>query len=166
MKRTVAAVFLLMVLVEAYAVTLADRRVVAWAAGAMVAVLLAAVRWSLHHEGRPDTALTEQDDAAELLAQWMSQTETLVGRADSTRAQWDRHLRPRLAREFAAATGHRQTGDSVAFKATGRMLFGPDLWQWVDPDNVTYAGVETAGGDTPGPGREVLGEILQRLERL
>lgn len=166
MKRTVVAVFLLLVLVEAYAVTLADRNVMAWGAGATVAVLLLAVRWSLGHDGRSDTPPTGEDDAAELLAQWLSQTETLVGRADSTRAQWDRHLRPRLAREFAAATGHRQTGDSAAFKATGRMLFGPDLWQWVDPDNVAYAGGEDAGGETPGPGREVLGEILQRLERL
>lgn len=166
MKRTVVAGFLLLVLVEAYAVTLDDRRIVAWASGAAVALLLAAVRWSLRHDDRAEAPRTDVEDAEELLAQWMSQTETLIRRADSTRAQWDRHLRPRLAREFSAATGHRQAGDPPAFKAAGRMLFGPQLWQWVDPDNVSYAGVQTAGGDTPGPGRDVLGEILQRLERL
>jgi hypothetical protein len=91
----------------------------------------------------------------------MSQTETLICRAESTRTDWDRHLRPRLAREFASATGQRQAKDPAAFIATGQMLFGPELWQWVDPDNVARK-----GGDAPGPGRGVLDEILERLERV
>ena len=41
------------------------------------------------------------------------------------------------------------------------MLFGDDLWLWVDPENVRATGI-----DEPGPGREVLDEILQRLERV
>jgi hypothetical protein len=41
------------------------------------------------------------------------------------------------------------------------MLFGAELWAWVDPENVARA-----GSDAPGPGREALGEILQRLEQV
>lgn len=160
LKRTVVAGFLLILLVEAGALVLPDRTVVGWAAGAATAVLLGALRWFLR-DGDTDDGQPSSNDAAELLAQWKSQTETLVRRAGSTRMQWDRHLRPRLAREFAAATGQRQASDPAAFNATGRALFGPELWQWVDPDNVSYTGTEE-----PGPGRAVLGEILQRLERL
>jgi hypothetical protein len=122
------------------------------------------MRSSLREDDRQDTGAAPSSDAAELLQQWKSDTETLVRRADSTRLQWDRHLRPRLAREFAAATGHRQASDPAAFHATGRMLFGAQLWQWVDPDNVVSG--MSGRADEPGPGRAVLGEILQRLERL
>ncbi|KWX21988.1 hypothetical protein H7J87_30680 [Mycolicibacterium wolinskyi] len=163
MKRTVVAGFLLVILVEAWSVALPDRSLVGWAAGAALAILLLAMRWSLRSDDEADDRWSSSDDAAELLAQWRAETETLIRRADSTRLQWDRHLRPRLAREFAAATGHRQAGDPAAFHATGRMLFGEQLWQWVDPNNVaTSAG----RADEPGPGRAVLGEILERLERL
>ncbi|HTM84245.1 MAG TPA: hypothetical protein VL179_04950 [Mycobacterium sp.] len=161
MKRTVVAGFLLLMLVEAYAAVLPDRRVVAWAAGAALVVLLAALRWSLRDDGNPAVSGGGSDGGEELLAQWMSRTENLIGRAESTRVQWDRHLRPRLAREFAAASGHRQARDPAAFNATGITLFGPELWQWVDPDNIS-----TGSAEEPGPGRAVLGDILRRLEQL
>ncbi|MGV0744723.1 hypothetical protein [Mycolicibacterium sp. XJ870] len=164
MKRMVLAGFLLVVLVEAWAVVLPDRSVIGWVAGAALAVLLVILRSSLREDRDKAGGQPSSNDAAELLAQWRSETETLVRRADSTRLQWDRHLRPRLAREFAAATGHRQAADPAAFHATGRMLFGAQLWQWVDPDNVVSG--MAARADEPGPGRAVLGEILQRLERL
>lgn len=45
-----------------------------------------------------------------------------------------------LARRFEIATGHRQAKDPVAFAATGRMLFGDELWEWVNPNNVTHTG--------------------------
>ncbi len=163
MRKTVVAGLLLVVLVEVVAVLMPDRRVVAWGAGAAVAALLVALRWSLRDDADPEESDHAVDDAAELLGQWRSQTDMLIQRADSTRLQWDRHLRPRLAREFAAATGHRQAADPTAFVATGRMLFGPELWQWVDPDNVIGTG---AAAEQPGPGRAVLDEILRRLERL
>jgi hypothetical protein len=66
-----------------------------------------------------------------------------------------------LARQFELATGHRQAKNREAFQATGRMLFGAQLWQWVDPQNVSRT-----GGEEPGPGRAALDEILQRLERV
>ena len=41
------------------------------------------------------------------------------------------------------------------------MLFGADLWAWVNPENVSRTDAEK-----PGPGRAALDEILQRLERV
>ncbi|MUL82522.1 MULTISPECIES: hypothetical protein [unclassified Mycolicibacterium] len=173
MKRVMAAGFLLVILAEAVAVVSPDRRAVAWTAGVALAVLLIAMRWSLREDGAGRAGQPATDDAAELLAQWKSGTEILIRRADSTRLQWDRHLRPRLAREFSAATRHRQAADPAAFRETGRMLFGPQLWQWVDPDNVAsrvasqaQSGLASGHPDDPGPGRAILGEILQRLEQL
>jgi hypothetical protein len=59
------------------------------------------------------------------------------------------------------ATGQRQAKDHVAFHATGGMLFGAELWAWVDPQNVSRT-----GGSEPGPGRDALDQILQRLEQV
>jgi hypothetical protein len=85
----------------------------------------------------------------------------LISQSEATRRDWDRHLRPTLARQFEMATGQKRSKDRAAYNATGQMLFGADLWPWVDPENVTRGGVEE-----PGPGREALDEILQRLERV
>jgi hypothetical protein len=92
---------------------------------------------------------------------WLSRTETMIHRSESTRADWDRHLRPMLARRFALATGQKQTKDPAAFDATGRTLFGSELWTWVNPNNVSRTGVSE-----PGPGRAMLEEILERLEQV
>jgi hypothetical protein len=64
-----------------------------------------------------------------------------------------------LARRFALTTGQNQAKDPAAFDATGQMLFGPQLWAWVDPNNVVQTGAHE-----PGPGRATLAEILERLE--
>jgi len=40
---------------------------------------------------------------------------------------------PMLARRFAIATGHKQSKDPAAFDATGRTLFGAEMWAWVNP---------------------------------
>ena len=41
------------------------------------------------------------------------------------------------------------------------MLFGDELWAWVDPDNVARADKHE-----PGPGAAALDEILRRLEQV
>jgi hypothetical protein len=41
------------------------------------------------------------------------------------------------------------------------MLFGAELWAWVDPQNVSRT-----SEDEPGPGRDALDEILRRLEQV
>ena len=101
------------------------------------------------------------DGMPEPLRRWHSRTERLISLADSTQGDWDRQLRPLLARQFELATGHQQRNDREAYRATGEMLFGPQLWALVDP-----AGVRRADSHLPGPGRAVLGEILTRIERL
>jgi hypothetical protein len=161
MKKFVAAGICVVVTVELVAIVLLDRELFLVASGLIVAIVLLALRWLLVHEAEPDSGAASANDPAESLRRWLSRTETLISRSDSSRRDWDRHLRPMLARQFELATGHRQVKDPIAFQATGEMLFGAELWPWVDPQNVSRT-----GGDEPGPGRGALAEILQRLERV
>jgi hypothetical protein len=160
-KKLVAAGFLLVLGVELIALASPDRRWVLVMSGVAVAGALLAVRWYLVRESDVDPEEPRADEAAESLRRWLSRTETLISRAESTRTDWDRHLRPMLARQFEMATGQKRIKDRAAYLATGQMLFGADLWAWVDPENVARR-----EADEPGPGREALDEILQRLERV
>jgi len=110
----------------------------------------------LDARNHPTEAIT--DDAAEFLQRWKSRTESTIRWADATRADWDRHLRPKLAAEFILATRHK---DPNALKATGRIVFGDELWRWVDPSDISRT-----GSREPGPGSATLEEILRRMERL
>ena len=57
---------------------------------------------------------TDTDDRTAALDRWLSRTEILVNRAGSTRREWDRHLRPMLARQFEMAAGqHRIRWDGA-----------------------------------------------------
>jgi hypothetical protein len=160
MKKLVAAGVFIVLLVEALAIATLDRELILVAVGVMVALVLLTLRLYLVHEPGYDAgAMT--NDASESLRRWLSRTETLVSRAESTRRDWDRHLRPMLARQFELATGQRQARNHAAFHATGTMLFGSELWAWVDPQNVSRT-----GESEPGPGREALDEILRRLEQV
>ncbi|BBY61069.1 hypothetical protein MSAR_42050 [Mycolicibacterium sarraceniae] len=47
----------------------------------------------------------------------------------------------------------------MALQATGRIVFGDNLWDWVDPNNVARD-----RGREPGPGYKTLEEILRRME--
>jgi len=160
MKKLVAAGIFIVVLVEVMALAVLDREIVLVVVGAMVAVVLLGLRLYLVREPGDDSD-TVGNDAAESLRRWLSRTETLVSRAESTRRDWDRHLRPMLARQFELATGQRQARNHASFHATGAMLFGAELWGWVDPQNVSRT-----GESEPGPGREALDEILRRLEQV
>ena len=160
MNKTVALGFCLVIGVELAAIALPERRFVLWASGAAVALALLAVRVLLAHDAESVGPEPIANDG-ESLRRWVSRTETLIHWSESTRADWDRHLRPRLAREFEMATGERHAKDRAAARATGLMLFGAELWEWVDPDNVARA-----GRSEPGPGRAGLDKILQRLEQI
>lgn len=105
----------------------------------------------------------EPDDAGESLQRWVSRTESLIAWSQSSRTDWDRRVRPILARQFEMATkvNQRRLTDAAAFQSTGRMLFGDDLWYWVDPDNVARGGTRE-----PGPGRQRLEAILHCLEQV
>ena len=157
MKRLVALGVFVILSAELAALSLHDRRFVLWAAGAAALFALVSARQLL---GDVDTSpAAAPNPLEESLRSWLSRTETLIHRSESTRADWDRHLRPMLARRFAITTGLNQAKDPVAFDATGRMLFGPQLWAWVNPNNVAQTGARE-----PGPGRAMLAEILERLE--
>jgi hypothetical protein len=160
MKKLVAAGIFIVVLVELAAFAVLDRELVLVVVGVMVALVLLALRLYLVREPELDSGVLA-NDPAESLRRWLSRTETLISRAESTRRDWDRHLRPMLARQFELATGQRQARNRVAFHATGTMLFGAELWAWVDPQNVSRT-----GDSEPGPGRDALDEILRRLEQV
>ena len=160
MKKLVVVGLCLVIGVEFMAIT-SDRRLVLFVSGVALAAVLFAVRRFLVGEVGHAPAEPPSHDPAESLRRWRSRTETLIRWSESSRADWDRHLRPKLAREFQMATGHRQGKDPAALQATGRMLFGPELWAWVDPGNVART-----GGHEPGPGRAALDEILQRMEQI
>jgi hypothetical protein len=160
MKRLVSLGISIVLSAELAALSLHDRRFVLWAAGAAVLFALVNVRLVLGRDGElppPETP----NALEESLRSWLSRTQTLIRRSESTRADWDRHLRPMLARRFAIATGQKQAKDPAAYDATGRTLFGSELWAWVNPNNVSRTGVSE-----PGPGRARLEEILERLEQV
>jgi hypothetical protein len=160
MKRIVAAGVLLVVGAELLALAGRNRGLILIVSGIAVACALLGMRWYLVRESALDEE-QRSDDAAESLRRWLSRTETLISQSEATRRDWDRHLRPTLARQFEMATGQKRSKDRAAYNATGQMLFGPELWAWVDPENVARKGI-----DEPGPGRMALDEILQRLERV
>ena len=161
MKALVAVSVGLIVLVEALVLLVPERDVVLAAAGAVAACALLSARWLLAREEMEGVDESEPRDPAESLRRWLARTQTMVAWSETTRSDWDKHLRPMLARQFELATGQRKIKDPKAFHATAEMVFGAELWVWVDPDNVSRT-----GGGEPGPGRGVLDEVLQRLERV
>jgi hypothetical protein len=156
-----AAAIVVVVLAQLLALSHPDRHVVLWAGAAGATVMLLTARWFLTRDAAVGVDDSRARDPAESLRRWRSKTEILITRADSTRADWDKYLRPMLARQFELATAQRKAKDPRVFHATAIALFGDRLWPWVDPDNVSRG-----GADEPGPGRSVLNEILQRLEEI
>jgi hypothetical protein len=161
LKKIVAAGLCLVIGVQVLAMMMPDRRLVLATVGVAVAASLLTLRWYLTREPEADADTATTNDAEQSLRRWLSRTETLISWSESTRSDWDRHLRPMLARQFGIATGQKQNKNPEGFRATGRMLFGDELWAWVDPDNV--ARTDNHG---PSPGRSALDEILRRLEQV
>ncbi len=161
LKKLVVAGLCLVIGVQLLAMLMPDRRLVLVTVGVTVAVTLLALRWFLARGPGADPDSARGNDAEESLRRWLSRTETLISWAESTRSDWDRHLRPMLARQFGIATGQKQNKNPEGFQATGKMLFGDELWAWVNPDNV--ARTDKQG---PGPGRSALDEILRKLEQV
>lgn len=159
MKKTLALGICLIVGIEGLALMLQDRRFVLAGAGIALALVLLSIRRVLGHQDGPDVE-PGSDDLGDSLRRWVATTETTIRWSDSTRRDWDRHLRPMLARRFELTTGQGQAKDPAAFRATGEMLFGPELWEWVNPNNIGHT------PEQPGPGRAVLEEILRRLEKV
>jgi hypothetical protein len=131
--------------------------------GVAVGLVLLGIGGYLGVVADPRVSDSIPDDVGESLQHWVSRTEALIRWSETTRSDWDRRVRPFLARQFEMATkaNQRRTTDHAAFQATGKMLFGADLWPWVDPDNVVRGGVPRRG-----PGRRTLEGILQCLEQV
>ncbi|MGH3517827.1 MAG: hypothetical protein ACRDQ7_10520 [Haloechinothrix sp.] len=88
----------------------------------------------------------------------LAHAEVVVSWAQGTRGDWDRHVRPVLAREFDNLVGSRRA-TTPSTRQTGRFLFGAELWRLVDPTERF-----TEQRSRPGPGRRALADILDRLE--
>ena len=129
---------------------------VAGALGLLVRSLVERSRMRTEHDPADDEI---DNGPAETLRQWHARTQMLARHADGSRADWDRHLRPLLAKEFEQCSGHRSDKNRRAAEAAGTLLFGTHLWQWVDPMNAA-----TRDHDTRAPGRAALDEILRRLQ--
>ncbi|MBF6190391.1 hypothetical protein U3653_29015 [Nocardia sp. CDC186] len=133
-------------------------------AGIPVAVALGWLIWSLleRAEAGESDAIDDMDNGpAEMLRRWHARAQMLADRADGSRADWDRHLRPLLAKEFELSSGQRVAKNRRAVEAAGIHQFGPELWRWVDPANSALR--DQAGR---APGRAALDEILSRLQRM
>jgi hypothetical protein len=126
----------------------------AGAAGALVLFALRVRMSTLHKRAVIEPAACPP---AEMLARWLTRTAAFVAWADGTRGDWDRHVRPVLARSFATAVARRGAQSDSA--ALGRAMFGEDMWPWVDP-----AAASWERRDEPGPGRAVLAAVLDRME--
>lgn len=160
MKMLALQGFLLIIAMQAIALLAHQRSIVPWVAGLAVAVPLTGLRWLLATGAGGPAAEAATDEPGTALQRWLSGAEARIRWSESSRADWDRRWRPILAGRFEAASGHRRAKDPAAFAATGVMLFGEELWPWVDPGNVA-----PAGDREPGPGRAVLEGILRRLEQ-
>lgn len=160
MKRLIALGVCFIVGSELLVLIVRERSVVLVVSGVALALVLLDVRRLLGHGGEL-AADPDHDDLGDSLRRWLATTETTIRWSESTRADWDRHLRPMLARRYEMATGQRLAKDPAAFQSTGRMLFGAELWEWVNPNNI-----RRVVDHQPGPGRAVFEEILRRLEQV
>ncbi|MCV7408271.1 hypothetical protein AWC05_04445 [Mycobacterium florentinum] len=160
MKRLIALGVCLIVGAELLVLIVHDRAFVLVASGLALALVLLDVR-RLLGRGIEPPADADPDDLGDSLRRWLATTETTIRWSESTRADWDRHLRPMLARRYEIATGQRLAKDPAAFQSTGRMLFGAELWEWVNPNNI-----RRAADHQPGPGRAAFEEILRKLEQV
>lgn len=160
MKRLIFLGVCFIVGAELLVLVVQDRPFVLVASGVALALVLLDVRRLLGHGIEPGPEL-DPDDLGDSLRRWLATTETTIRWSESTRADWDRHLRPMLARRYEIATGQRQAKDPKAFQSTGRMLFGDELWEWVNPNDISRT-----GDRQPGPGRAMFEEILRKLEQV
>lgn len=86
----------------------------------------------------------------------LDHAEALVTWAEGTRRDWDRHVRPVLARVVEDRYGGGRGDGAHEISAA---LFGERLWPLVDP-----AAAFTDDLGAPGPGRAALVKILDTLE--
>lgn len=161
MKWLVPAALLAVILTEATVAGSPWRSLTLPVTGAVVAIALYLVWGQVRDSGSSKSPPAASSSADETLQRWLGRTEARINWADQTRGDWDRQIRPLIAADFQTSAGHRQSRNQAALAATGLMMFGPELWPWVDPNGASYS--ERA---EPAPGRAVLQSILERLEQM
>lgn len=165
MTRIVAGGVAVLVLVEIVLVGGPAREWVFVAVALVLAGVLAALRVRIGPDGGQSAGAVPDPTPNEVLQRWRDRTRIQLAWADGSRGDWDRHLRPMLARDFQLAMGRRFDSPGPpganSLDSAGAMMFGDELWQWVDP-----SAVAADNREQPGPGREVLEDILVRLERM
>lgn len=110
-------------------------------------------------QGRRRPGGSEPDSPSPYLSRWQARAAMLADNADGSATDWDRRIRPYLAREFQLCLGHRAPGNAAERAELGMAHFGPQLWPWIDPGQTCRTG-ET------GPGRETFTAIVERMGRL
>ncbi|MFB7721113.1 MULTISPECIES: hypothetical protein [unclassified Nocardia] len=143
-----------------------DRTTLLPVAAIPVAGVLGLLVWSLLDRARRYQPASPEDHEidngpAEMLNRWQARAQMLADRSEGSRADWDRHLRPLLAKEFELTSGHRMAKNRRATETAGQLQFGPELWRWVDPANSALR-----DQTNPAPGRPALDEILRRLQNM
>jgi hypothetical protein len=149
------------VVTEVVSFMLVDREAVLQYSGVAVALAFMAVRWHLARGVKSEPVDSPDEDTRTPLSRWLDRTASQVSWSDSSRADWDRRVRPMLARQFELAIRQPKFRNPKSFDAAGRVHFGDELWAWVDPENISRTGTREQG-----PGRAVLNDIIERLERL
>src|SRR5258708_37585014 len=114
MTRLIALGICLIIGIELLLLIVQDRRFVLVAAGVAAALVLLNVRRILGHGLEPETD-PDADDLGDALRRWLSTTETTIRWSDSTRTDWDRHLRPVLARRVDNGRGQTPAKAPPAF---------------------------------------------------
>jgi hypothetical protein len=158
MTRLAAGGIFVVAVAEGLAVVFSAQRYAVAIGGLAAALFVLAACLQLDSARRGSSPEPSSDDATELLQRWRNQTQATVHWAESTRGDWDRYLRPKLAREFLLAVRQK---DPASRQATGRLVFGDELWTWVDP-----SAIRPERSAEPGPGYTALAEILRRMERI
>ncbi|MEV0250242.1 hypothetical protein AB0H76_26840 [Nocardia sp. NPDC050712] len=164
MNRTAIVVSAILAVLVFEAITFGKARGALLAlAGIPVLVVMVTLLWRLRERTTTLGELPGEIDngPVEMLQRWRARAEMLADRADGSRADWDRHLRPLLAKEFELSAGQRVAKNRKAIEAAGKHQFGADLWRWVDPANSALRDQTTRA-----PGRAALDEILRRLQRM
>ncbi|MBF6321350.1 hypothetical protein [Nocardia cyriacigeorgica] len=138
---------------------LTDPRALPTTSTAALLAALAVLTLHVGENGRNRAAAAEPDSSSPYLVRWQARAAMLVDHADGSAADWDRRIRPYLAREFHLCLGHRATMTADERAELGRAHFGPQLWHWIDPGQAARSGDQA-------PGRETFTAIVERLGRL
>ena len=133
MKRLISLGVCLIVGAELLVLVVHDRRFVLVASGVALALVLLNIRRVVGHASDP-AADSDPDDLGDSLRRWLATTETTI-RWSGPPGRTGIGICVRCSRDGTKslpAKGKPRT--RWHFTSTGRMLFGAELWEWVNPE--------------------------------